>query len=101
MSNKVTHKIHTAASAQGRDMMRDQADALGVAIGKTATYSGAGSMIVFGLSLYELGVIVGMVTGVIGLFVQWHFNRRRDRREALEHAARMERLRDEWESAQR
>lgn len=58
-------------------------------------------MIVFGLTLYELGVIVGMVTGVIGLVVQWHFNRRRDRREIIEHSARMERLRDEFDPAQR
>ena len=78
-------------------MMREQADAVGVAIGKAATYGGAGSMIVFGLTLYELGIIVGIVTALLGYVTQLYFNRRRDRRELLEHSARMERLLSEWD----
>ncbi|WP_202844772.1 holin [Luteimonas saliphila] len=69
--------------------MRDQIDATGVVVGKLSAYGGGASAIFFGLSASEFAAIVGAVVAVIGLAVQWVFNRRRDRREQAEHAARM------------
>ena len=47
-----------------------------------------------------LGIIVGIVTALLGYVTQLYFNRRRDRRELLEHSARMERLLGEWDGPQ-
>jgi len=64
-------------------------DAVGVAAGKVGTYGGGTSALVFGLSASEFAAFVGAVVAVVGLAVQWYFNRRRDRREQAEHVARM------------
>jgi hypothetical protein len=64
-------------------------DAVGVAAGKVGTYGGGTSALVFGLTANELAALGGIVVGVLGLLVQWYFNRRRDRREQAEHLARM------------
>lgn len=70
-------------------MMRDQADAIGVAVGKAGTYGGGASAFVFGLSASEFAALCGVAVAVAGAVVQWYFNRRRDRREQVEHLARM------------
>lgn len=67
-------------------------DAVGVAAGKVGTYGGGASAFVFGLSASEFAAFVGAVVAVVGLAVQWYFNRRRDRREQAEHLARMREL---------
>ena len=73
-------------------MMNDQIDAAGLLVGKTATYGGGASAFVFGLSANEAAAVVGAIVAVIGLCVQVFYNRRRDRREATEHRARMSAL---------
>ena len=70
-------------------IIQEQADAIGVAVGKTAAYGGGASAFVFGLSANEFAALGGIVVGVLGLLVQWYFNRRRDRREHEEFIARM------------
>ena len=75
-------------------MMQEQSDAIGLAIGKTATYGGGTSAFLFGLSANELAAIVGAAVAIIGLCVQWHYNRRRDRRDVEYHTARMADLRE-------
>lgn len=70
-------------------MLRDQADAIGVAVGKSGVYSGAASAFFFGLTANEFAALSGVVVAVIGLVIQWFYNRRRDRRETAEHSARM------------
>lgn len=70
-------------------MLRDQADALAVGFGKTATYSGGASAFVFGLTANELAAIAGVIVALIGVCVQIFFGRRRDKRDAEYHAARL------------
>lgn len=69
-------------------MLRD-ADAVGVAVGKFGTYGGGASALFFGLTANELAALCGIVVGVLGLLVQWYYNRRRDRREQAEFEARL------------
>jgi hypothetical protein len=70
-------------------------DAIGVAAGKTATFSGAGAAFVFGLSANEFAALVGVFVGIAGLCVQVYYNRRRDRREDELHAVKLARWRDD------
>lgn len=77
-------------------MLRDQTDAAAIVAGKVGTYGGGLSAVLFGLSANEFAALVGAVVAVVGLIVQFLFNRRRDRREAVEHEFRMEQLRREW-----
>lgn len=76
-------------------MLQEQSDAIGLAVGKTATYGGGTSAFLFGLSANELAAIIGAAVAIIGLCVQWHYNRRRDRRDVEYHSARMTALRDD------
>lgn len=40
----------------------------------------------------EFGVLAGVLIGVAGLWMQWHYKRREDRRAQAEHEARMRKL---------
>lgn len=60
--------------------------------GKAAAYAGGASAFFGGLSANEVAAIGGLVVAAIGLVVQIIFNRKRDRREAEYHAARMTEL---------
>lgn len=79
--------------AGDKHVLRD-IDAVGVAAGKVGTYGGGASAFVFGLTANEFAALSGIVVGVLGLLVQWYFNRRRDRREQAEFEARMAALRE-------
>jgi hypothetical protein len=63
--------------AQGELKMQHQADAVAVKIAATVTQTGAAGAIYFGLTLNEIGVIVGIAVGVIGLIGQlgltWYY----------------------------
>lgn len=61
-------------------------------VGSKATYTGAGVTISGGVMLSEVAVIVGMVIGVLGLIVNWHYRAKEDRRAAAEHTRRMKDL---------
>lgn len=74
-------------------MLRDQADAIGVAVGKAGAYGGGASAFFFGLTANEFAAVSGVIVAVVGLCVQWFYNRRRDRRETAEHAERMAKYR--------
>lgn len=72
-------------------MMKEQTvDAIGLTTAKTATFGGGVTAVLFGLSAYDVAAITGAVVAVLGLCLQWHYNRRRDRREELESRARIE-----------
>ena len=47
--------------------MRNTVEGLPIAAGKTATYGGAIGALVSGWSISEIGVVVGIVVGVLGL----------------------------------
>lgn len=72
--------------------MDERLEAAGVVVGKVGTYGGGTSALFFGLTASEFAAFVGAVVAVVGLLVQWYFNRRRDRREQAEHEARMRQL---------
>lgn len=57
---------------------------------KVAAYGGSGAAVVSGLTLNELGVIVGIVVGVAGLVLGQVWSWRKDRREQREMEVRMQ-----------
>lgn len=69
------------------------ADAMGVLVGKTATYGGGTSAFLFGLSANELAAVAGVLIALAGLALQSFYNHRRDRREASESAERIAHMR--------
>lgn len=75
--------------------MQERLDAAGVLVGKVGTLGGGTSAFVFGLTANELAAVSGVIVAVLGLAVQWYFNRRRDKREQAEHLARMRQL-EQW-----
>lgn len=79
-------------------MFQDKSDAIAVAIGKTATFSGGASAFVFGLTANEVAAFLGLLVAFLGVCVQVFFGRRRDKREAEYHAARLAWRKSEAES---
>lgn len=69
--------------------MRNTVEGLPIAAGKTATYGGAIGALVSGWSISEIGVVVGIVVGVLGLIFGQYWAWRRDRREAAEQEMKM------------
>lgn len=55
-----------------------------IVTGKTAMYGGAASAFVGGLTLSDVGIIVGIVVGVLGYFSSQYWARKRDRRQQAE-----------------
>lgn len=56
---------------------------------KTAAYAGSGAAVISGLTLNEIGVIVGIFVGVIGLIASQYWSWRKDQREHLETQLRL------------
>lgn len=73
-------------------MLQDRADARRVAVGKTASMGGGLSALVFGLNANEVAALFGAAVAVVGLVVQIHYNRRKDRRGSELHELRKARL---------
>lgn len=69
--------------------MRNTVEGLPIAAGKTATYGGAIGALVSSWSISEIGVVVGIVVGVLGLIFGQYWAWRRDRREAAEQEMKM------------
>ena len=69
--------------------MRDTVEGLPIAAGKTATYGGAIGALVSGWTISEIGVVVGIVVGVLGLIFGQYWAWRRERREAAEQEMKM------------
>ncbi|MFN4121259.1 holin [Acidovorax sp.] len=61
----------------------------GIVASKVAAYGGAGGAVVAGLTLNELGVIVGIFVAVVGLVLGQIWSWRKDRRETREQEIRM------------
>lgn len=61
--------------------MSNSVESVAISVGKTAQYGGAMGAVVGGLTLSEIGVIVGIVVGVAGLLLTQYWAARRDRRE--------------------
>jgi len=57
---------------------------------QTMTYGGGGTAVLAGLSLNELGVVIGILVGLAGLALQVWLGLRRDKREQELHRRRLE-----------
>ena len=69
--------------------MKHTVESLPIATGKAATYGGALGAFVGGWTISEIGVVVGIVVGVLGLIFGQYWAWRRDRREAAEQEMKM------------
>ncbi len=65
------------------------------AAGSKATYTGAGASILGWMMSSEFGVLAGLLIGVAGLLINWHYRARQDRREQIEHERRMRLIADD------
>lgn len=72
--------------------MQGNFDHMGAAAGKYATYGGGATAAWFGLSASEIAAVIGAIVAIAGWLTQVYFSRKRERREAEEHAARMARM---------
>jgi hypothetical protein len=70
-------------------MSNPAAENAGIVAGKIATYAGGGSAVIFGLTLNEVGVLVGMFVGLAGLGLSQYWSWKKDRREMRESEKRM------------
>jgi len=69
--------------------LSDHADAAIAALGHKASQAGTATTFV-GWALSSQGTaIIGILIGITGLLVQWHYRRKQDRREQEEHDKRM------------
>lgn len=73
-------------------MTQETAEIAGAKIGAGVTYVGSGMTVIAGLTLTEWGVVVGILTAIVGLGFQWYFRSRRNKREEEAHRANMRRL---------
>jgi predicted histidine transporter YuiF (NhaC family) len=87
-------------------MLREQADTIGVGVGKVAQYGGGLGAVGSGIATFTIheiasltGIVIGILIGVLGYFTNRHYSRRRDAREAearaeqnAEHKARMAKI---------
>lgn len=53
------------------------------------TYGGGTSTVVFALNWNEIGVIVGILIGLVGLILQWYYKAREDGRAQALHDLQM------------
>jgi hypothetical protein len=64
-------------------------DAAMAAAGSKTTYAGASTSIAGWALSSEIGVLVGIVLGIVGLSINWYYRAKQDRREQAEHERRM------------
>lgn len=69
--------------------MRDTVEDLPITVGKTTTYGGAIGAFVSGWTISEIGVVVGIVVGVLGMIFGQYWAWRRMKREAAEQEVRL------------
>lgn len=60
----------------------------------TASYAGATVSVVSGLTLTDIGIIVGIVTAVLTFAANMIYQRRKDKREQALYEAQMRTMRD-------
>jgi hypothetical protein len=70
-------------------------DATLAAVGHKTAHAGAGTSFVGWLLSSEAGILIGILIGIAGLAIQWHYSRKRDKREEQEHKLRMVLRKDE------
>ncbi|ULR87369.1 holin [Comamonas sp. B21-038] len=64
--------------------MSNSMESAGIVAGKTAVYGGAATAVASGMSLSEMGIVVGAVVGLLGLIFGQYWAWRRDERQRAE-----------------
>lgn len=64
-------------------------DATMAAMGSKATYGGASASVLSWFLSSEFGVLMGILIGLTGLLVNWHYKHKEDRRRQEDHDRRM------------
>ena len=59
------------------------------AVASKATYTGAGTSVLGWMLSSEFGVLVGLLIGFGGFFVNWYYRHKEDKRQQTEHEKRM------------
>lgn len=59
------------------------------AISSKATYGGASTSIVSWFLSSEFGMLMGILIGVSGLFINWYYKHKEDKRRQEEHSRKM------------
>lgn len=59
-------------------------------VSQSMTYGGAATAVIGGLTLSQIGVVVGIFVGISGLILNAWYTFRKDRREVELHRARMD-----------
>jgi hypothetical protein len=72
--------------------MKDEVIAAGA---QKVVYGGGTTAFLGGLTANEIAAFGGLIVAIIGLAVQFYYNRKRDRREHALHLARLARLDDD------
>lgn len=70
-------------------MKQETVDATMAAIGGKTTYAGGGMAVGGWYLSNEFFGIAGLCIGAIGLWINWYFRRKQDRRDQREYEARM------------
>lgn len=78
------------------ESIRQQTDAAIAAAASKVTYAGAGTTFLGWLESSQAGVLIGIAVAVIGLFVNVYFKYREDRRQEMEHDARLRAIRGDY-----
>lgn len=65
-------------------------DATMAALGSKATYTGASTSIVGWFLSSQFGVLAGILIGLAGLYINWYYRHKQDKREEAEHKRRMQ-----------
>lgn len=79
----------SAKGKQGMDLQQHATEVTLAAIGSKATYAGAWTSVVGWLMSSEFGVVAGILLGICGLLVNWHYRRKQDKRDEARHARDM------------
>jgi hypothetical protein len=64
-------------------------DAAMAAAGSKATYMGASTSVLAWVASSDFGFLLGVLLGIGGFAINWHYRAKQDRREQLEHEKRM------------
>jgi hypothetical protein len=59
------------------------------------SYAGGATSVVAGLTLTDVGIIIGIVTALATFAFNWFYQHQKHKREEVEHEARMRQLRGE------
>lgn len=70
----------------------EAAEAVAASFGTKAAYGGGGVAVFGGLTSHDMIGLLGLAVAVGGFLLSWYYKRKADRRDELEHAARMRRL---------